>query len=247
MNTRQRLDEALVAAGLAPSRSRARDMVLRGTVSIDGVRGERPGQRVSPDAVLAVADPAASYVSRAALKLVAALDSFGYDPSGRVCLDLGSSTGGFTQVLLRRDARRVHAVDVGRDQLDPVLAGDPRVRSREGLNARELTAAHLDGDPIEAVVSDLSFISLTVALPPALALAASGAWGVFLVKPQFEVGREGIGRGGIVRDPGLAEAAAERVAGWLAARSGWTVDALIPSPIAGGDGNREFLLGGRHG
>lgn len=239
-----RLDQALVARGLAPTRARARDAVLRGHVTVDGRPATKPSLAVGPDAALALDDPAAAYVSRSALKLVAGLDHFGYGAEGRVALDLGASTGGFTEVLLERGARRVHAIDVGHGQLDPRLAGDARVLAREGLNARDLVADDL-GEAPEAVVSDMSFISLRLALPPALALAAPGAWGIFLVKPQFEVGRAGIGKGGIVRDPAEGHAAALAIAGWLGSGQGWQVDGLVPSPIAGGDGNHEFLLGAR--
>ena len=246
-STRTRLDEALVAVGLAPSRSRARDMVLRGMVTVDGTPETRPSRQVSPAHALQVGDPAARYVSRAALKLVAGLDTFGFDPLRLTVLDLGASTGGFTQVLLERGAVRVLAVDVGHGQFDPRFAADRRVVLREGLNARNLTAADLGGYPVQAIVADLSFISLKLALPPALSLAEPGAWGVFLVKPQFEVGREAIGKGGIVRDPQAARAAAEEIARWLAEDRGWSVLGFRPSPIAGGDGNTEFLLGAHHG
>lgn len=245
---RMRLDEALVAAGLAPSRARARDMILRGTVSIDGVPADKPARKVLAHERLSVSDPASSYVSRAALKLLAGLQAFGFDPRGLDALDLGASTGGFTQVLLQRGAAKVIAVDVGHGQMDATLAADPRVVLQEGLNARNLAAEHLADHAVGAVVADLSFISLKLALPPALALAEPGAWGIFLVKPQFEVGREGLGKGGIVRDPELARAAADGIAAWLAARQGWDVRGLVPSPVAGGDGNTEFLLGARkHG
>ena len=239
-----RLDQALVARGLAPTRARARDAILRGHVTVDGEPATKPALAVGPGAMLALDDPAARYVSRAALKLGAGLDHFGYGAEGRVALDLGASTGGFTEVLLERGARRVHAIDVGHGQLDPRLASDPRVLAREGLNARDLAADDL-GEAPEAVVSDMSFISLRLALPPALALAASGAWGIFLVKPQFEVGRAGIGKGGIVRDPAEGHAAALAIADWLGREQGWKVDGLVASPIAGGDGNHEYLLGAR--
>lgn len=243
-DTTLRLDQALVARGLAETRARARDAVLRGHVTVDGKRADKPGLAVRPDAALALDDPAAAYVSRAALKLVGALQHFGYDPSGRTAVDLGASTGGFTQVLVERGARRVHALDVGHGQMHPRLLADPRVRAVEGLNVRDLMADDI-GEPFDALVSDLSFISLRLALPPALALAAPGSWGVFLVKPQFEVGRAGIGKGGLVRDPAEGERAAYDIASWLAAEQGWTVDGLAPSPILGGDGNHEFLLGAR--
>jgi 23S rRNA (cytidine1920-2'-O)/16S rRNA (cytidine1409-2'-O)-methyltransferase len=185
---RIRLDQALVARGLAPSRSRARDMVRRGGVLVDGIPEERPARLVTAESAVAVDDPAAHYVSRAGLKLIAALDHFGYDPASLSALDLGASTGGFTQVLLERGASHVTAVDVGRGEMDASLAADPRVTLLEGLNARDLSTAHLGGRKVEAIVADLSFISLKLALPPALTLAEPSAWGVFLVKPQFEVG-----------------------------------------------------------
>jgi 23S rRNA (cytidine1920-2'-O)/16S rRNA (cytidine1409-2'-O)-methyltransferase len=244
---RIRLDEALVARGLAPSRARARDMVLRGTVLVAGAREDKPARKVGADQAVSVEDGAASYVSRAALKLVAGLDAFGFEPAGRTVLDLGASTGGFTQVLLERGAAHVIAVDVGHGQLDPALAADPRVTSLEGVNARDLDPSQLSGHSIEAVVADLSFISLRLALPPSLAMAELGAWGVFLVKPQFEVGRDLVGKGGIVRDPAAATGAAQGLAAWLTDQQGWNVTGLLPSPISGGDGNAEFLLGARKG
>jgi 23S rRNA (cytidine1920-2'-O)/16S rRNA (cytidine1409-2'-O)-methyltransferase len=240
---RMRLDEALVAAGLAPSRARARDMVLRGTVTIDGEPAGKPARRVGPAEKLQVQDPAARYVSRAAQKLAAGLDAFGFDPRGLNALDLGASTGGFTQVLLERGAAHVIAVEVGHGQLDPALAADPRLTLHEGLNARDLTAAHLAGRRVGAVVADLSFISLKLALPPALALAEPAAWGIFLVKPQFEVGRALVGKGGIVRDRAAALASAEGIARWIEDEQGWRVVGLIPSFVIGSDGNQEYVLG----
>ncbi len=243
--SRLRLDDALVRAGLAPSRSRARDMVRRGSVSVDGEIAKRPGRKIAADARLAVSDPAAGYVSRAALKLIAGLDAFGFNAAGRSVLDLGASTGGFCQVLLERDARHVVAVDVGHGQMAPAFAGEPRVTLIEGVNARDLTGDHLGGRPVEAITCDVSFISLKLALPPALALAEPGAWGVFLVKPQFEVGRAGIGKGGVVAAQ-KAQETARAIAGWLARQAGWSVTGLIASPVTGSAGNREFLLGARH-
>ena len=244
--TRKRLDEALVAAGLAPSRSRARDMILRGTVSVGGAAETKPARMVAAGEALAVDDPGARYVSRGALKLIAGLDHFGFDPKGLTVLDIGASTGGFTQVFLERGASHVLALDVGTGQLDAGLASDPRVTQLEGNNARELTRDDLGGTPVEAIVCDVSFISLKLALPPALGLAEPGAWGIFLVKPQFEVGREAIGKGGIVRDDAAAEQAGADFEAWLGGQS-WRVEGRIASPIAGGDGNREFLVGARRG
>jgi 23S rRNA (cytidine1920-2'-O)/16S rRNA (cytidine1409-2'-O)-methyltransferase len=241
-----RLDQALVDRGLAPTRARARDAIRRGHVQVDGRRADKPSATVGPAAAIVISDPAAGYVSRGALKLVAALDYFGYDPTGRIALDIGASAGGFTQVLIERGAARVLAIDVGHGQLDARIAADPRVVAREGLNARDLAATDIAG-PVDAIVADVSFISLKLALPPALALASSGAWGVFLVKPQFEVGRADLGKRGVVRDAQAARRAADAIAAWLAGQPGWRVDGLIESPIAGGTGNREFLIGGRRG
>lgn len=241
---RPRLDELLVGRGLFTSRSRARDAIERGTVTVDGRVAAKPGQTVSATAVIAVDDPARAYVSRAALKLAAGLDHFGFDPSGCQALDIGASTGGFTQVLLERGASSVTAIDVGHGQMDAKLRADPRVTCIEGLNARDLALGDLDGRRPGFLVFDVSFISLTLALPPALELAAPGARGVFLVKPQFEAGREAIGKGGMPRDPADATRVAEERRRWLDAFPGWRAVGLMDSPIEGGDGNREFLLGG---
>jgi len=241
VSTRIRLDEMLVRRGLAPSRARARDAVLRGCVRVDGKPVAKAGAQVAEDTAIDVDDPALRWVSRAALKLVAGLDTIGVDVAGKTCLDIGASTGGFTQVLLERGAAKVFAIDVGHGQLVPEIASDPRVVVREGLNARDLTS-HDVPDPLDIIVSDVSFISLRLALPPALSLAKPDARLVALVKPQFEVGREAIGKGGLVRDPAQADAAAEDIATWLG-REGWRPIGLVPSPIVGSDGNREFLIG----
>ncbi|MBS9719770.1 TlyA family RNA methyltransferase [Tianweitania sp. BSSL-BM11] len=243
--TTQRLDELLVARGLFASRSRASDAVKRGTVRVSDAVVTKAGQLIDPAATLSVDDPAQGYVSRAALKLIAGLDHFGIEVSGKTVLDLGASTGGFTQVALERGAASVFAVDVGHGQLHPSLASDPRVTSIENKNARELSVADLGGAAIDLIVCDVSFISLTLALPPALDLAAPGAAGVFLVKPQFEAGRDAIGKGGLLKDPAEAPRTAERLRLWLDAQPGWTATGLTPSPIEGGDGNKEFLLGGK--
>ncbi|UCI06905.1 TlyA family RNA methyltransferase [Mesorhizobium sp. B1-1-8] len=241
-STRRRLDELLVERGLFASRSRARDAIERGTISVDGAVARKPGQTVAPDCRIAIDDPARAYVSRAALKLIAGLDHFGLDPSGSEALDIGASTGGFSQALLERGAAHVTAIDVGHGQMHADVALDPRVTVIEGLNARDLTTADLDGRVPDFLVCDVSFISLKLALPPALTLAGEGARALVLVKPQFEAGREAIGKGGLLKDPSEAERIAIGLRDWLAGIPGWRVLGLHPSPIEGGDGNREFLL-----
>lgn len=241
---RVRLDQALVLRGLAETRSRARDAILRGHVTVDGMPALKPGLPVGGEAVIGIADPADRFVSRAALKLIAGLDAFGYDPAGRIALDVGASTGGFTDALLQRGAAAVVAVDVGHGQLHPRLVADQRVRLLEGVNARSL-GRDLVHEAIGAIVCDVSFISLRLVLPPSLVLAEPGAWLTALVKPQFELGHAAIGGGGVVRDPIAARAAADGIAAFVAGR-GWQVDGVLPSPIAGGDGNAEFLVGARN-
>lgn len=230
-----RLDQRLVDLGLAASRSRARALIEAGAVRVDGRPVTRPAARAGG----AVEVEPFPWVGRGALKLLHALDRFGLIPSGEA-LDLGASTGGFTQVLLARGADRVHAVDVGHGQLDPALAADPRVVGLEGVNARALPSGLPRPDWITA---DLSFISLAKALPPALALARPGAHLVALVKPQFEAG-PGHVRKGIVRDPAVHARVCAEVEGFLAGQ-GWQVLGTVESPIAGGDGNREFLTAAR--
>ena len=238
-----RLDVALVARGLAPTRSRALDLIRRGFVSVGGVVITKAGHDVGDDAAVMLATAAPQHVSRGAEKLIAALDRYGFDPAACHCADIGASTGGFTQVLLARGAATVTAVDVGRGQLHAALRADPRVVSLESRDARTLTASDFSY-PVKAVTADVSFISLEKALPAMLTLAAPGAWLVALVKPQFEVGRENIGKGGLVRDTTLSAAAVARIAGWLEI-CGWRVAGTMPSPISGGDGNQEFLIGAR--
>ena len=241
---KMRLDELLVQQGRFSSRSRARDAIARGAVKVDGRTVVKPGQGTASSADIEIDDPAQAYVSRAALKLIAGLDAFSFDPTGAVALDIGASTGGFTQVLLERGTAHVIAIDVGHGQLDANLAQDARVTSLEKLNARELSREHLAGRNVDFVVSDVSFISLKLALPPALALAAPGAKCVLLVKPQFEAGREAIGKGGILKDAGLGMKIAGELAHWLDEQDGWRALGIVPSPIEGGDGNSEFLLAG---
>jgi 23S rRNA (cytidine1920-2'-O)/16S rRNA (cytidine1409-2'-O)-methyltransferase len=195
---------------------------------------------MAPDASVEYVKPH-PYVSRGAVKLAAALDHFGLSPSGLVCVDIGSSTGGFTEILLERGARRVYAIDVGHGQMAAKLKRDARVTTREGVNARDLSVEHVPESP-QVIVADVSFIGLKLALPPVLAMAAEGAWLVALVKPQFEVGRFAVGKGGIVKDADAQHAALSDIANWLNGVNGWTVLGSIESPIEGGDGNREFLL-----
>jgi 23S rRNA (cytidine1920-2'-O)/16S rRNA (cytidine1409-2'-O)-methyltransferase len=209
---------------------------------VDGAPAAKPSQAVAEGAALVVTDVPCPWVGRAALKLLHALDAFGLDPAGAVALDVGASTGGFTEVLLTRGASRVFALDVGTSQLHPRLAADPRVTNIEGVNARDLPPGLVP--PVDWIVADVSFISLTQALPPALRLAKPGARLIALVKPQFEAGRAAVGKGGLVRDPAAHDAARARVRGFLTGE-GWIVTHEGESPIAGGDGNREFLIAAR--
>ena len=240
MSERIRLDLALEQRGLVPSRARARDAILRGTVTINGVAASKPHQLVGTADKLALSDPAANYVSRAALKLVAGLDAGGIDPAGKTCLDIGASTGGFSQVLMERGAARIYAVDVGHDQLHARLRGSSRVVSMEGVNARDLTP-ELIPEPIELLVSDISFVSVTKVLAAPLALCTPDAEAVILFKPQFEVGRQNVGKGGIVTDEAAIAAALAEVIAFVEAQ-GFRHRLSVPSPIAGGDGNVETVL-----
>ncbi len=240
MSERIRLDLAIEQRGLLPSRARARDAILRGTVSVNGAPARKPNQMVGADDIVTLDDPAAAYVSRAALKLIAGLDSAAIDPAGKTCLDVGSCTGGFTQVLLARGATHVFAVDVGHDQLHETLRADPRVTSLEGTNARDLDHA-LISSPIDLVVSDVSFVSLTKVLAAPLALCAPIAEAVLLFKPQFEVGRDHVGKGGIVTDSAAIEKSQAEIIAFVEAQ-GFRHRLSIASPITGGDGNQEIVL-----
>jgi 23S rRNA (cytidine1920-2'-O)/16S rRNA (cytidine1409-2'-O)-methyltransferase len=240
-----RLDRLLVEAGLAPSRARAADLIRRGQVSVGGKSQSKPSALVTADAELAVSPEACAYVSRGGLKLQAALDAFGFDPEGRVALDIGASTGGFTEVLIARGAAKVYAVDVGRGQLHAKLGINAKIVVLEGTDARALDRKVV-GEEVMAVVADVSFISLTLALPAALGLAAPGAWLVALIKPQFEAGRAAVGKGGIVRSESDRKKAVEKVRAFIQ-DAGWTVTGVIASPVLGGSGNEEFLIGARLG
>jgi 23S rRNA (cytidine1920-2'-O)/16S rRNA (cytidine1409-2'-O)-methyltransferase len=242
MSRRIRLDQLLVQRELAPSRERAQALILAGAVRVDGDRADRAAAPVAEDADVAV-DAGPRYVSRGGEKLAGALDAFGLDVSGKVAIDVGSSTGGFTDVLLQRGARRVHAVDVGKGQLDWRLRNDPRVVVHEGVNARE--GIPVD-EEVDLIVADVSFISLRLALPPSLAKLRVGGDLVALVKPQFEAGREAVGKGGVVRETAARAEAVLVVARDLEQR-GLGVQAVAPSPIAGREGNREIFLHARKG
>lgn len=237
---KSRLDRLLVARGLAPTREKAQAMILAGLVEVDGRPAAKAGTPVSEDARIRVAGPAHPYVSRGGGKLSAALDAFRIDPSGAVCLDVGASTGGFTDCLLQRGAARVYAVDVGSGQIDARLRADPRVVLREKVNARFLSLAHVP-EPVAVAAMDLSFISARLVLPAVVPLLAPGAFLVVLVKPQFEAGRREVPRGGVVKDAATQRRVVEEVAR-AGEALGLTVLPAIASPIKGASGNQEFLL-----
>jgi len=239
-----RLDQLLVEQGHFDSRAKAQGAIMAGLVFVKGQRADKPGVAVAANAAVEVRGKEHPYVSRGGLKLAKALEHFGIDPAGRTCLDVGASTGGFTDVLLRAGAARVYAVDVGHNQLAWSMRSDPRVVVMEKTNARHLTRDQVP-EPVGLVVCDASFIGLETVLPAPLALAAPGACLVALIKPQFEVGPARVGKGGIVRDPALHREVCDRIERWLAAQPGWSVLGIVASPIEGADGNREFLIAAR--
>ncbi len=241
---RTRVDLLLVERGLAPSRTRAQALIMAGRVYSGDRRIAKAGEEVARDAPLAVKGRDHPWVSRGGVKLAHGLDHFAIDPAGLVCLDVGASTGGFTDVLLRRGAKRVYAVDVGRGQLAWSLRRDPRVVVLERVNARYLGRKEVP-EPVELIVTDASFIGLRTLLPAPLALAAPGCRLVALVKPQFEVGPGRVGKGGVVRDPALHREVCDTIAAWLAEDMGWHVLGVAESPIRGPEGNREFLIAAR--
>ncbi|WP_339614383.1 TlyA family RNA methyltransferase [uncultured Parvibaculum sp.] len=243
-NDKCRLDQALVERGLAPSRARAQGAIKAGHVSVNGHKVVKPAAQATPSDRIELSGLEHPYVSRAALKLVRGLDCFGVAVEGRHALDLGASTGGFTQVLLERGAAHVIATDVGHGQLDDSLRNDPRVTAIEGLNAKNVDATSVT-EPFDLIVCDLSFISLKKALPATLELAPVGADLLALIKPQFEVGKGRLGKGGVVKGEGLHEEVCADIAEWLSSLPGWAVKGVTPSPIEGGDGNREFLIAAR--
>ncbi|HEV2446478.1 MAG TPA: TlyA family RNA methyltransferase [Candidatus Sulfopaludibacter sp.] len=236
------MDLLLVERGLVESREKAQALIMAGEVRVNGQKAAKPGQAFGADAVVEVlARP--PYVSRGGVKLAGALRHFEIDVAGKVCLDIGSSTGGFTDVLLQGGAARVHAVDVGAGQLDWKLRTDPRVRLHEGINARELQADEI-GELVDLITCDVSFISVTLILPAVARLLRPGGQMVILIKPQFEVGKGQVGKGGIVRDAALHQAACDRVT--QAVRELGFATAIMESPIAGAEGNKEFLLHAHH-
>jgi 23S rRNA (cytidine1920-2'-O)/16S rRNA (cytidine1409-2'-O)-methyltransferase len=244
--TKKRLDQMLVDRGLVESRTRAQALVMAGLVYSGTKRLDKPGTALPEDVALEVKGRDHPWVSRGGIKLAHGLDHFGVDPAGLVCLDLGASTGGFTDVLLTHGAARVYAVDVGKGQLAWKLREDPRVVVLEETNARHLTVERVP-EPVALIVCDASFIGLETLLPAPLALAAPGARLIALIKPQFEVGKGRVGKGGVVREPELHAEVCERIRAWLAARPGWEVLGIAESPITGPEGNKEFLIGARYG
>ncbi|WP_137178740.1 TlyA family RNA methyltransferase [Roseomonas sp. AR75] len=245
MTKKLRADVALVERGLAESRTRAQALILAGLVFSGEQRVAKAGDLIKPDQPLELRGQDHPWVSRGGLKLDHALAHFGLSPQGRICLDVGASTGGFTDVLLHHGAAKVFAVDVGHGQLAWKLRNDPRVVVMERVNARYLTAAQIP-DPIGAIVCDASFIGLRTVLPAPLALAAPGAWAVALIKPQFEVG-PAIAKGGVVRDAGVHARVCSEIRNWWGELPGWRVLGIEASPILGPEGNREFLIAARRG
>jgi 23S rRNA (cytidine1920-2'-O)/16S rRNA (cytidine1409-2'-O)-methyltransferase len=241
---KRRADQLLVDRGLAESRAKAQALIIAGLVTTGGRRIDKPGTALIEDAELSVAGRDHPWVSRGGIKLASALERFAIDVRGLVALDIGASTGGFTDVLLAQGVARVHAVDVGRGQLAWKLRQDPRVVVHEGVNARYLTRAEIP-DPIDLVTCDASFIGLATVLPAPLSLAAEPAGLIALIKPQFEAGPAEVGKGGVVRDPAVHATVCERVSAWITAQPGWSVIGIVESPVQGPAGNREFLLHAR--
>jgi 23S rRNA (cytidine1920-2'-O)/16S rRNA (cytidine1409-2'-O)-methyltransferase len=239
---KQRADQMLVDRGLVESRAKAQALILAGKIYTGDRRVEKAGQPLAEDAPLDVKGNDHPWVSRGGLKLAHGLAHFGFSAQDRICIDVGASTGGFTDVLLANGATRVHAVDVGHGQLAWKLRSDPRVVVYEKTNARHITS-EIIRDPIGALVCDASFIGLATLLPAPLALCAPGAWAIALIKPQFEAGPGAVGAKGVVRDPAVHEEVCARISAWWAALPGWTVRGIEASPITGPEGNREFLIG----
>lgn len=238
---RLRLDQMLVERGLAESRARAQAAIMAGLVFSGDKRLDKPGVALPADTPIELRGKPHPWVSRGGVKLAHAIEHFGLSAAGRTAIDVGASTGGFTDVLLQHGAAKVFAVDVGEGQLDWKLRNDSRVVVLEKTNARHLTADIIP-DAIDCVVCDASFIGLRIVLPAALSLARPGSWAVALIKPQFEVGRDRVGKGGVVRDPALHEEVCSTIRDWWSGLPGWRVLGIEPSPILGPEGNREFLI-----
>ncbi len=243
---KKRLDQLLVERGLVESRTRAQALIMAGKVSVGDKTIDKAGQQVADDAAITLKGSDHPWVSRGGIKLDHALTQFGLDVTGLVAMDVGSSTGGFTDVLLQRGAARVYAVDSGTNQLAWSLRSDPRVIVHEQTSARILTAAHIP-EPIGIIVCDASFIGLAKVLERPLSFAAPGALLVALIKPQFEAGRAEVGKGGVVRDPEVHARVCADVRAWLEAQAGWQVLGIETSPITGPEGNVEFLIAARFG
>ncbi|WP_149536264.1 TlyA family RNA methyltransferase [Siccirubricoccus phaeus] len=237
---RNRADALLVELGLAESRTRAQALILAGKVYSGERRIEKPGQLLAEGMPLEIRGQDHPWVSRGGVKLAHGLAHFGLSPAGRICLDIGASTGGFTDVLLQHGAAKVYAVDVGHGQLAWRLRNDPRVVVRERVNARHLDASQVPEAP-GVLVCDASFIGLQTVLPAPLGLCAPGAWAIALIKPQFEVG-PAVAKGGVVRDPAVHQAVCDRIAAWWSDLPGWRMLGVEPSPLLGPEGNREFLI-----
>jgi 23S rRNA (cytidine1920-2'-O)/16S rRNA (cytidine1409-2'-O)-methyltransferase len=242
---KKRLDQLLVERGLAESRTRAQALIMSGNVLVGDKPVDKAGQAVAEDAAITVKGRDHPWVSRGGLKLAHGLEHFEIDVTGLVAMDVGSSTGGFTDVMLTSGAAKVYAVDSGTNQLAWKLRQDPRVIVHEQTSARILTSEHIP-EPVDLIVCDASFISLAKVLDRPLSFAAPGAWLVALIKPQFEAGREDVGKGGVVRDPAIHERVCRDVSDWLASRPGWEVVGITTSPITGPEGNVEFLIAGRY-
>jgi 23S rRNA (cytidine1920-2'-O)/16S rRNA (cytidine1409-2'-O)-methyltransferase len=240
----RRLDQLLVERGLVESRTRAQALILAGLVYSGTRRLDKPGQNLPIDTPLRLKARDHPWVSRGGIKLAHALDHFHIDPGGLICLDVGASTGGFTDVLLSRGAARVYAVDVGRGQLAWKLRQDSRVMVLERTNARALDRESV-ADRVDLISCDVSFIGLEKALPAPLALAATQAWLIALIKPQFEAGKAQVGKGGVVRDEGVRRDVCSRITDWLAAQPEWRVIGVVESPITGPEGNVEYLVAAR--
>jgi 23S rRNA (cytidine1920-2'-O)/16S rRNA (cytidine1409-2'-O)-methyltransferase len=241
---KKRADQLLVERGLADSRAKAQALIMAGTVFSGEVRIDKPGQMLGGEVPIDLRGPAMPYVSRGGLKLAEGLKAFGLEPEGMTAIDVGASTGGFTDVLLQHGAAKIFAVDVGHGQLDWRLRNDDRVVVLEKTNGRYLTS-EIIGDPIDLVVCDASFISLRLVLPASLALVKPEGWLVALIKPQFEVGKGEVGKGGVVRDSILHDRVCDEIRSWLEQEQGWRVLGITASPILGPKGNREFLIGAR--